>query len=238
MTSGTARREDDPNARPTLDEQYSTAVGASNLRVEADKHGAADHIIAAGLNVAQLGIALKRLRHEWDASAKPIPLTPARLEELAGSYQRLETGLVRITEKVNDGTCVQEVMRDVKPMFAAQLDADRWMTNELRLLMMSLRSLSEVRAAIGAWVDKFNLEDGQHAVGAALLWWLEPRCPHCQGAGKTVDYKGTSRKSTKPCRPCEGSGQRRVPHGPIGRRLVSFIWSQLGDATKDRRERM
>jgi hypothetical protein len=233
-----AQRTDDPNARPTLDEQYSTACSASNLRVEADRRGPADHIIAAGLNADQLGVALQRLRMEWDTAAKPPPMTPELLESMAGAYPRLESGLVRFTEDVRDeGGHTQQIVRDVKPLFAAQTEADRWMANELRILMQGLPTLPYVRRALYAWVTKLDPE-GAHAVGAAICWWLDNTCPHCMGTKTTADYRGKTGKHAKPCKRCDGSGQRRIPHGPVGRRLISFIWSRLGEAKRDRAQRL
>ena len=48
----------------TTDERYTSATHASNLRVEADRTGQADVIIAAGMSPSRLGAALLRLRSE------------------------------------------------------------------------------------------------------------------------------------------------------------------------------
>ena len=57
---------------PGHNERYRTATGATNLRVEADRGGSADVIIAAGMNKCGLGILLIRLCGEWDSSEKVI----------------------------------------------------------------------------------------------------------------------------------------------------------------------
>ena len=57
--------------RPDINEQYTSAIHASNLRVEADRPGKADVIISAGWAPARLGSALLRLHSEWDGAAHP-----------------------------------------------------------------------------------------------------------------------------------------------------------------------
>ena len=57
--------------RPDINEQYTSATHASNLRVEADRKSSADILIAAGWAHARLGSALLRLHSEWDGAAHP-----------------------------------------------------------------------------------------------------------------------------------------------------------------------
>ena len=57
--------------RPDINEQYTSATHASNLRVEADSRSQADILIAAGWAHARLGSALLRLHSEWDGAAHP-----------------------------------------------------------------------------------------------------------------------------------------------------------------------
>lgn len=51
---------------PGIEEQYVSACHTSNLRVEADRRGAGDMIIAAGMNPVRLGGALLRLHTRCD----------------------------------------------------------------------------------------------------------------------------------------------------------------------------
>ena len=217
-------QRDEENGPVTLDEQYGIAVTASNLRVHDHKLGAVDFIIAAGMNCSRLGMALRRLRTEWDKSAKPRPMPPAALDALAGTYPRLASGMVLFKQ---DG---QEV--EVKPAEAARMDADHWMQNELRILLISLRTLPTVRAAVIHHAAQMGIEDGEHAAGSAILWWLDPTCAKCGGGGKQVTA-GTGRQSAKDCKPCRGSGERNIPHGAVGRKLLKYIRSTLGHAAAD-----
>ena len=60
----------DQTTAPGLDERYTTAITASNLKVEGDRTGAADLLIAMGWNKSRTGAALLRLRTEYDAHAR------------------------------------------------------------------------------------------------------------------------------------------------------------------------
>lgn len=55
----------------TVEERYTTAITTSNLRVEADKGGSADVIIAVGWSASRIGAALMRLHTEYDSAAIP-----------------------------------------------------------------------------------------------------------------------------------------------------------------------
>ena len=57
--------------RAGIEEQYCQATTSSNLRVEADKRGAADILIASGMSGRGLGGALMRLRTEYSGGSVP-----------------------------------------------------------------------------------------------------------------------------------------------------------------------
>jgi hypothetical protein len=82
--------------RPTVDEKYVSASHASNLRVEAERTGSADIIIAAGWSPTRIGMALLRLASEWDGAAKKpgmsrtdINLLRVQLKSLTGVLDQL-----------------------------------------------------------------------------------------------------------------------------------------------------
>jgi hypothetical protein len=79
------------NEKPQVGEVYAAACGSSNLQVGNDStiRTPGDIVAAAGMNKHRTGLALMRLRTEWDRSAKPKPMTPAQIEALA---QSLKTG--------------------------------------------------------------------------------------------------------------------------------------------------
>ena len=57
--------------RAGVEEQYSQACTSSNLRVEADKRGPADILIASGMSNSRIGGALMRLRTEYGSDSVP-----------------------------------------------------------------------------------------------------------------------------------------------------------------------
>ena len=59
------------NPPPCIEERYVTANKASNLRVEADRVGPADVIIASGMSNSRIGGALMRLRTEYGSDSVP-----------------------------------------------------------------------------------------------------------------------------------------------------------------------
>jgi hypothetical protein len=67
---------------PTVEEKYTSAIHASNLRVEADKGGSADVLIAVGWSPSRLGAALMRLHSEQDAAES--------LRSFAGVHEQLD----------------------------------------------------------------------------------------------------------------------------------------------------
>lgn len=54
---------------PTVAERYSQAIHASNLKVEADKQGSADTLIAVGWSQSRIGALLMRLQTKADRAA-------------------------------------------------------------------------------------------------------------------------------------------------------------------------
>jgi len=210
------------NMRADVEESYGSAVAASSLKVEPHRRTAADMVIAAGMNSHRMGLALMRLRTEWDRSAKPLPLAPATIETLAAKLPKVEdgehAGLVR---EVVDG---EERFR--LPLVVAKEQADAWYEHELKLLLQQLKTLPAVRDALIVWAEGEGLEEGVHLVVAVLLWWLDSRCPVCQGSGKKIIAGTGGRSSGKACGECRKNpnpGERKVPHGGRGRKLLAYL---------------
>ena len=210
----------DENPPPCVGEQYSTAVGASNLRVQADRRSSGDMIIAAGMNTHRLGMALRRLATEWDVVGKPPPICERNLEAMAAKYPRLKgTGLVLVISIDRKG---QTICEELIPLVAAKREADKWHAHELGLLFQRLKTLPEVRAALVYWAAYWGMQGPEHVVGSVLQWCLAPVCQVCQGVKKRV-VAGTGRTGSKNCRECRGMGERKVPHGTDGRRVLGYI---------------
>lgn len=221
----------DEETKPCISEQYLGAVGSSNLRVgdDASIRTPGDLLAAAGMNKHRLGLALRRLMQEWDRAAKPAAPTQQRLEEIAASL-KVEPATLDSGEPNPDAGLVEE-FRDGRyswrlPMVIAEETAARWYANELHLLMLGLRTLPAVRDALVA-------EEGDvHLVAQVLHWWLDPRCPVCQGRRQRV-IAGTGRTGSKKCGECHGTGARDMPHGWRGAKLIAHMKASLTAAARD-----
>lgn len=219
----------DEETKPCISEQYLGAVGSSSLRVA--EHGSMQGsiIAAAGMNKHRLGLALRRLMSEWDRAAKPAAPTQQRLDEIAASL-KVEPSTLGNGEPNPDAGLVEE-FRDGRyswrlPMVIAEETAARWYANELHLLMLGLRTLSAVRDALVAQ------EGDVHLVAQVLHWWLDPRCPACQGRRQRV-IAGTGRMGSKNCGTCHGTGTSDVPHGWRGAKLLAHMKASLTAAARD-----
>ena len=218
---------DEQNPPPTIEEGYATAIGSSNLKHDPDRPGAVQMIIAAGINPHTLGKALMRLRTEWDASAKPAPPEVEHVKALASTYKKEKSGLVLVPKAVPAGAKAE--MEEVTPMVAAQREADAWHELELGRLLQRLKTLPFVRDELVRWAADQGIEGASHVVAAALLWWLGHRCPACKGVQKKV-VQGTGRTSAKDCTKCKGTGETRIPHGFLGRKVIGYMSHSLSNA--------
>ncbi len=135
----------------STEERYLTASNSSNLRVEADKHGDADVMIAAGWSASRIGGALMRLH------TKPT--------------------------------------RD---------------------------NLALVHVQVALEADRLNLEHPDAVASAVLSWWLDRVCPECHGR-KFDRIVNTPSLSDIECPACHGSGEKKIPNGSVGKRLVSWL---------------
>jgi hypothetical protein len=253
------------NDKPSVEEQYATAVGSSNLRVGNDSsiRTPGDLIAQAGMNKHRMGLALRRLMTEWDATPKPPPMEPKRIEAMAAKLAREEPTMrlpiALLPEQIaavqasgyqagrweafltvpNPHVGKVRVETDGKvsylqAMVAANQQARDWHAHELGLLFQRLKSLPAVREALVFHAEASICEPGEgvHLVCAVLQWWLNPTCPMCAGRKLKV-VAGTGRTSSKACGLCKGSGERKVPHGWQGRRLLSYMNECRNKAAKD-----
>lgn len=195
----------DTNDRPGVQELYETAGNTSNLTVEAEKRGSGDVLIAAGWSDSRLGLALLRLHSEWSSAAKP-----ARADAVT-------VGILARNIKMQDAKAKETADRTGEPYTApgsaqarAQAEAQRWYTNELRILANNLKARPTVWEQLRVWVAGKGVDPD--IVAEALLHWLHPTCPVCAGHGrhKVPDQPALSARQ---CRKCNGTGHRPYPHG-------------------------
>ena len=101
---------------PGVAERYSTAITSSNLKVQADKSGAADLLIAAGWSPSRIGASLLRLVTEYDAAA--IPPVVASNADVFLLQSRLKT-LPEVLEQVTHQAQVWRIERPAIVALAA-----------------------------------------------------------------------------------------------------------------------
>lgn len=196
----------------TVDEIYTTATHASNLRVhvDADRRSQADVLIAAAWNTSRLGSALLRLHSEFDGAQHPRRLTADAVKVMAQSMAGHRE--------------------------AVKL-ADHWYRNEVALMMARLKSLPEVRHQLTMQAAKWGIFQPQDVAAAVLIWWLDRQCPQCHGVKFQV-IEGTPSLSHKLCKCCRGTGEARLPHMSEGRRLANHIEDCIGAARHNIRRRL
>ena len=191
---------DDKDARPGVDERYTSATHATNLKVTADKTGSVDLLIASAWSPTRLGSALLRLHSEWDGSARPRRSTKDAVNALADTM---------------DGHQHQRLAK-------ARKMADEWYLHEVALMMQRLKTLPTVRYQLTLQADRWLVDDPERTVAGILLWWLDHTCPHCAGL-KFEKAPGAPSLSARQCRYCRGSGEIPAPYSFDGRRLVGHI---------------
>lgn len=211
---------------PTIVERYELAASTSDLTgfggmvpqgkgVRQAEILAAAGLAATGSEASDLGRTLMRLESEWDAAAKPARPGPRLLKALAGYIRRedidAKTEADRKGEKWKSPGDVN--MRAVER-------AGHWYAGELRLLAQSLRSKAAAVRLLTEWAARKGIEPD--AAGEALLTWLDPNCPACNGHGTRQIHGQPARQ----CSPCGGTGIRRKPEDVL--RVMKHIDYAVG----------
>jgi hypothetical protein len=179
--------------KPNVEELYDSATHSSNLRVQADRNGPADVLIAQGWNSSRLGAALMRLHSEWSGAAHPKKPTRAAIESLAQSLPRIEDG-----------------KRMVPDMAEAHRLARDWHMHEVKIMLGKLKTLPVVREHLAMWARLQLIDNADHRVAEILMWHLDHKCPACEGRGKEL-IPNTPSLSHRDCKVCRGTGETRIP---------------------------
>lgn len=188
--------------KPGIEERYTSATDASNLRVEADRGGDADLLIANGWSRSRLGASLMRLHSEWDGAEKPRKATEAEINLLALTFAKEKSIPKQLT--------------------LAREQAARWHLHELKLLFGKLKSLPEVRQQVAIQAAKWRVFDPVSTAGAVIGYWLDQTCHVCDGR-KWQSIMGSPGLSSRICQACHGSGISKTPHGEEGRKLANYL---------------
>lgn len=202
------------DAKPNTEEKYGAATHASNLRVEADRGGSADMLIAAGWSASRLGAGLIRLHSEWEGAARPKRQTKAQVEALAQSMERLVVGERKVMVKQPAGGAIDSLPKMVPnlvlDMAGATKTAHDWYIHDMKLVFQQLKMLPEVRQQLVLWAMKCDMAEPAKRTAEVVSWWLDHRCPACDGRGKDT-IPGTPSLSHKDCKACHGTGETRIP---------------------------
>lgn len=195
-----ANRTPQDDDKPNTEERYTQATHASNLRVQAERGGSADMLIAAGWSASRIGAGLIRLHSEWEGLAKPKRYGRDAIKVLADTYQKGVDGKVQFDPETR-----------LLPMDAAYRQAHDWYMHEMQMVFQQMKTLPEVRQQLVLWAWQNQMADAEKHVAEIIAWWLDHRCPICEGRAKE-QIPGTPSLSHKDCRACKGTGETRIPH--------------------------
>ena len=214
---------ENPAPRPSVDERYEGAANTSDLTVgggmipKDHRAGAGDVVAAAGLvggrlkrmasgdyvllppNDSSIGMALLRLHSEWTAAAKPRRVGPEVVEKLAEDVRRQDAIDAATAERKGE-----PYERPGSALGRANAEAARWYRNELILLAQKLKSRADVVGQLTQWATLKEIDP--ETVSAALLHWLDPICPECDGHG----IRFMEHQAARQCHRCNGGERKRT----------------------------
>lgn len=194
--------------RTTLTERLTRAGNSSDLSVRVEARGDADYLIAAGLASNKIGRYVYQLMTEWDASAKPRPVSDTDIERIAERLPRIKT-----TKQGRRGARTVETL----DLSAARAKLAAWMDGERRRILGRLHSLPKLmdpHAGLLPWVVARGYTSPREKLLDVLGWWADRRCMACQGTGE---------RENRACKSCKGFGTRDIPHGLEGRAISEEI---------------
>lgn len=211
--------------KPDTTEQYTSAIGASNLRVQVDSNirSQADVIMAAAWSKSRLGSALLRLHSEWDRSQHPRQMTKQAIQALA------------LTLEPPKG-CPPD-RRAAMQLTEAHQTAAQWYRHEVGLLLGRLKTLPDVRAQVTLKAEEIGCGRPADVASKVILWWLTRLCPVCNGTKFEV-AAGTGRQTGRVCGTCKGTGETQIPCFQPGRELATYIDDCVSRARQDIRTKL
>ena len=216
---------ENPAPRPSVDERYEGAANTSDLTVgggmipKDHRAGAGDVVAAAGLvggrlkrmasgdyvllppNDSSIGMALLRLHSEWTAAAKPRRVGPEVVEKLADDIKNQDEATYESAKRFGPQL---PYTSPGSALGRANADAARWYRNELILLANKLKSRSQVVEQLTLWAQIKGID--AETVPAALLHWLSPTCPECDGHG----IRFVENQAARQCHRCNGGELKRT----------------------------
>lgn len=214
---------DDPNARPSLAERYSIAVG----RGTSQQH----MILAAGMQHERLGAMLLRLRCEYDNIRGDLE----RAGEIAPQASSAIDNLSRRAEfakRLGDFTAAAillEAAGSLKKRSVAETLTAR------AIILIGMKSLHATKERFSAFAINLAVQPKRSIkpsiagaiAGQVLDVWLDPTCHTCDGTGHTGNaYAGEKRRI---CGTCCGTGHRRdvIGQSQVHRRFATDLFAEV-----------
>ena len=189
----------------TIQEHYATAISATNLRVEADRSGSGDVLIAAGWSKSYLGKALMRLQSEYDSVQKPKKIEHDVMVSLALKHKAKN-------QKATPAQCEK----------AAKDEVAQWGYTEKHLFLGRLKSLPFAVECLAVQAARWQIAEPVRISTAIIGYWLDSVCNACHGV-KFELIPNTPSASSKGCASCQGAGVAGTPFGANGRRLANYM---------------
>lgn len=194
-----------PEDRPTPGEQYSRAMGATNLSVGHSDGAkvAVDYLGAAAWAGNAMGHALFRLRSEYEE---------VRADHVAADKSLRERYAVAARLRKAGSSKLDAQAQAIEELAISDATAAR------AFILLRLKSLHEVKEMLGGWAlrlatkRRFMRSDqvALQIAGRALDAWLDELCRSCDGTGRHGGYSGETQTI---CRSCGGTAKRRFAIG-------------------------
>jgi hypothetical protein len=216
---------DSTNERAGVDEIYETACNASSLKVEAEKGGSGDVLIAAGWSESRLGMALLRLHSEWDGAAKPKRPSEQQIHALADSLKAQDDAERANRERENGELARLEAL-------LTQTKSDAPGRFELLVSIMERKKLYE-KGTLPLRAPTPQGKPATRARAEAFTWYrkelrllansLKTRAPVVEQLTAWAAIKGHDPALVAPavhhwlsptCVVCSGLGKRKIPDAP------------------------
>ncbi|WCM88830.1 hypothetical protein [Acidovorax sp. NCPPB 3576] len=210
--------------RPNLSERLTSAGNSSDLSVRTDARGDADYLIAAGTTPARLGRYIYSLMAEYDACAKPRPITDDAVRRMskevsAADEKRWKDQLPAL--KLDGRGRPTKASVEARKMAAARLELNKWLAGERRRVLGRLHSLPKLmdpHSGLLPWVVARGGSTPEGKLLDVLGWWADRLCPSCSG---------TKKQGGRTCTACRGVGLREIPHGKEGQAISEHIAAQV-----------
>lgn len=205
---------------PSIAERYGLATVSKNLKLDQNKRGAVNMLIASGLALRFgknkkekfsriLGKALTRLEAEWHQAAKPKKM---QIPTIKDCVKRLP--LIKVGERLNVPVMGRNKIDARKFQEEQKLIAELSYSRELVFLAQKLPSRIEVKQILFELVSNWTKENKDELMASIIVYWLTNKCLSCNGTGLI---------KLKICNDCKGSSRSQCPGFEEGRSILNFM---------------